>query len=120
MLGRTQVHLQDKTERIKQEGFILLLLSFDRIVFLKQTFCKSDLQSQMCMFRCIAAVQSMYVDKVEHIFPQGTIKLLFCIVLTLFLCSHRQPVTKNTFRQYRVLGKGGFGEVRSASVSMSP
>uniref|UniRef100_A0A8I5TMW0 G protein-coupled receptor kinase n=1 Tax=Pongo abelii TaxID=9601 RepID=A0A8I5TMW0_PONAB len=24
----------------------------------------------------------------------------------------RQPVTKNTFRQYRVLGKGGFGEVR--------
>ncbi|RLW02275.1 hypothetical protein DV515_00007414 [Chloebia gouldiae] len=22
----------------------------------------------------------------------------------------RQPVTKNTFRQYRVLGKGGFGE----------
>lgn len=26
---------------------------------------------------------------------------------------HRQPVTKNTFRQYRVLGKGGFGEVSS-------
>uniref|UniRef100_A0A8C9P608 G protein-coupled receptor kinase n=1 Tax=Spermophilus dauricus TaxID=99837 RepID=A0A8C9P608_SPEDA len=25
----------------------------------------------------------------------------------------RQPVTKNTFRQYRVLGKGGFGEVRA-------
>jgi hypothetical protein len=24
---------------------------------------------------------------------------------------NRQPVTKNTFRQYRVLGKGGFGEV---------
>uniref|UniRef100_A0A665UCU0 G protein-coupled receptor kinase n=1 Tax=Echeneis naucrates TaxID=173247 RepID=A0A665UCU0_ECHNA len=24
----------------------------------------------------------------------------------------RQPVTKNTFRHYRVLGKGGFGEVR--------
>lgn len=23
----------------------------------------------------------------------------------------RQPVTKNTFRHYRVLGKGGFGEV---------
>lgn len=28
-----------------------------------------------------------------------------------FLLPHRQPVTKNTFRQYRVLGKGGFGEV---------
>ncbi|KAG7232082.1 hypothetical protein INR49_009581, partial [Caranx melampygus] len=26
----------------------------------------------------------------------------------------RQPVTKNTFRQYRVLGKGGFGEVSLA------
>eukprot|EP00076_Gallus_gallus_P042229 XP_025007767.1 G protein-coupled receptor kinase 5 isoform X2 [Gallus gallus] len=26
----------------------------------------------------------------------------------------RQPVTKNTFRQYRVLGKGGFGEVNLA------
>lgn len=28
-----------------------------------------------------------------------------------FLLFSRQPVTKNTFRQYRVLGKGGFGEV---------
>lgn len=26
-----------------------------------------------------------------------------------------QPVTKNTFRQYRVLGKGGFGEVSTRS-----
>lgn len=24
----------------------------------------------------------------------------------------RQSVTKETFRQYRILGKGGFGEVR--------
>lgn len=24
---------------------------------------------------------------------------------------NRQPVTKKTFRHYRVLGKGGFGEV---------
>ena len=30
-------------------------------------------------------------------------------LITLSRC--RQPVTKNTFRQYRVLGKGGFGEV---------
>nr|XP_025148712.1 G protein-coupled receptor kinase 6 isoform X2 [Bubalus bubalis] len=29
---------------------------------------------------------------------------------------HRQPVTKNTFRQYRVLGKGGFGEVCACQV----
>uniref|UniRef100_A0A672RBT5 G protein-coupled receptor kinase n=1 Tax=Sinocyclocheilus grahami TaxID=75366 RepID=A0A672RBT5_SINGR len=28
----------------------------------------------------------------------------------------REPVTKNTFRQYRVLGKGGFGEVCACQV----
>lgn len=33
--------------------------------------------------------------------------------------SHRQPVTKNTFRQYRVLGKGGFGEVSTSSLITS-
>lgn len=33
--------------------------------------------------------------------------------------SNRQPVTKNTFRQYRVLGKGGFGEVRLFSFLFS-
>lgn len=31
----------------------------------------------------------------------------FTLVCSVF----RQHVTKNTFRQYRVLGKGGFGEV---------
>lgn len=34
-----------------------------------------------------------------------------------FLLFSRQPVTKNTFRQYRVLGKGGFGEVSEPHVS---
>lgn len=29
--------------------------------------------------------------------------------------SSRQPITKRTFRQYRLLGKGGFGEVRLQS-----
>uniref|UniRef100_A0A452DRN8 G protein-coupled receptor kinase n=1 Tax=Capra hircus TaxID=9925 RepID=A0A452DRN8_CAPHI len=33
-----------------------------------------------------------------------------------FCFSSRQPVTKNTFRQYRVLGKGGFGEVCACQV----
>ena len=32
----------------------------------------------------------------------------------MFYCS--QPVTKNTFRMYRVLGKGGFGEVCACQV----
>ncbi|KAB0404201.1 hypothetical protein E2I00_003903, partial [Balaenoptera physalus] len=31
----------------------------------------------------------------------------------------RQPVTKNTFRHYRVLGKGGFGEVSSMGPATS-
>ena len=33
----------------------------------------------------------------------------------LILC-FSQPVTKNTFRMYRVLGKGGFGEVCACQV----
>ncbi|KAJ3604039.1 hypothetical protein NHX12_028780 [Muraenolepis orangiensis] len=31
----------------------------------------------------------------------------------------RQPITKDTFRQYRVLGKGGFGEVCACQVSLA-
>ncbi|XP_072480064.1 G protein-coupled receptor kinase 5 isoform X2 [Notamacropus eugenii] len=34
----------------------------------------------------------------------------------LFSHCAKQPVTKNTFRQYRVLGKGGFGEVCACQV----
>ncbi|KAA8586489.1 hypothetical protein FQN60_000325, partial [Etheostoma spectabile] len=34
----------------------------------------------------------------------------------LFKDCTKQPVTKNTFRQYRVLGKGGFGEVCACQV----
>ncbi|XP_074865650.1 G protein-coupled receptor kinase 6 isoform X2 [Carettochelys insculpta] len=34
----------------------------------------------------------------------------------LFKESTKQPVTKSTFRQYRVLGKGGFGEVCACQV----
>ena len=36
-----------------------------------------------------------------------------------FFYVFRQPVTKNTFRQYRVLGKGGFGEVHACQVRSS-
>ncbi|PIO34354.1 hypothetical protein AB205_0115200, partial [Aquarana catesbeiana] len=36
-----------------------------------------------------------------------------CNIILLFF---RQPVTKNTFRHYRVLGKGGFGEVCACQV----
>ncbi|XP_061754782.1 G protein-coupled receptor kinase 6 isoform X2 [Nerophis ophidion] len=39
---------------------------------------------------------------------------LLCAYSSLSRC--REPVTKNTFRQYRVLGKGGFGEVCACQV----
>lgn len=42
---------------------------------------------------------------------------LFLVPYNLvFLCFCSQPVTKNTFRMYRVLGKGGFGEVCACQV----
>uniref|UniRef100_A0A669PJV2 G protein-coupled receptor kinase n=1 Tax=Phasianus colchicus TaxID=9054 RepID=A0A669PJV2_PHACC len=37
-----------------------------------------------------------------------------CCIICFFLI--RQPVTKHTFRHYRVLGKGGFGEVCACQV----
>uniref|UniRef100_A0A674MWJ7 G protein-coupled receptor kinase n=1 Tax=Takifugu rubripes TaxID=31033 RepID=A0A674MWJ7_TAKRU len=43
----------------------------------------------------------------------NTISFSFCCLLFL---PFRQPVTKNTFRHYRVLGKGGFGEVCACQV----
>ena len=39
--------------------------------------------------------------------------LSFNINISFF---NREPVTKNTFRMYRVLGKGGFGEVCACQV----
>ena len=44
---------------------------------------------------------------------------LICKRNTRLIClsnSSRAPVTKNTFRMYRVLGKGGFGEVCACQV----
>lgn len=35
------------------------------------------------------------------------------LIKTILSFSSRQPITKQTFRQYRLLGKGGFGEVRT-------
>ena len=39
--------------------------------------------------------------------------------MSTYILHCRQPVTKNTFRQYRVLGKGGFGEVHACQVRSS-
>lgn len=56
-----------------------------------------------------------------HTCPNDT--TLFFVLTVLFLlffsCStffHSQPVTYKTFRMYRVLGKGGFGEVCACQV----
>lgn len=40
----------------------------------------------------------------------------FCSLWLLTFLLFRQPVTKATFRMYRVLGKGGFGEVCACQV----
>lgn len=37
-------------------------------------------------------------------------------MLVEFFLKYSQKVTKNTFRMYRVLGKGGFGEVCACQV----
>ena len=38
------------------------------------------------------------------------------MIESMFCDGFSQPVTKNTFRMYRVLGKGGFGEVCACQV----
>uniref|UniRef100_UPI0037E7A413 G protein-coupled receptor kinase 5 n=1 Tax=Semicossyphus pulcher TaxID=241346 RepID=UPI0037E7A413 len=56
--------------------------------------CKEDLHKFLCEEPFIQYQESMFFDR-------------FLQWKTL----ERQPITKQTFRQYRLLGKGGFGEV---------
>ena len=53
------------------------------------------------------------VNRYSLLFPSVTLPVYYR-GRSLFCCS--QPVTKNTFRMYRVLGKGGFGEVCACQV----
>ena len=60
---------------------------------------------QACMHLCVCACARTWV-----------LCLLLAPCSSVFLCCCSQPVTKNTFRMYRVLGKGGFGEVCACQV----
>ncbi|XP_053433937.1 G protein-coupled receptor kinase 4 isoform X2 [Nycticebus coucang] len=51
-----------------------------------------------------------------HVVRECRAQLLKDPSKTVFEELTRQPVTKNTFRHYRVLGKGGFGEVCACQV----
>ena len=50
------------------------------------------------------------------IFISSIFQILCDFVHMYVLLNFSQPVTKNTFRMYRVLGKGGFGEVCACQV----
>ncbi|KAL6082851.1 hypothetical protein STEG23_002545, partial [Scotinomys teguina] len=72
--------------------------------------CKWNLkQNSSCknVFQECARIVYTYLSETPFEEYQGS--KYFCRFLQ-WKWLERQPVTKNTFRHYRVLGKGGFGE----------
>ncbi|KAJ7421315.1 G protein-coupled receptor kinase 5 [Willisornis vidua] len=69
------------------------------------------------MMKYLTPESPAYVPEVSQDLVQQTEeKLENSPCKELFSHCTKQPVTKNTFRQYRVLGKGGFGEVCACQV----
>ncbi|XP_074928612.1 G protein-coupled receptor kinase 5 isoform X3 [Chelonoidis abingdonii] len=69
------------------------------------------------MMKYLTPESPVYVAEVSQDLVQQTEeKLEISPCKELFSHCAKQPVTKNTFRQYRVLGKGGFGEVCACQV----
>ncbi|XP_013362215.1 PREDICTED: G protein-coupled receptor kinase 4 isoform X2 [Chinchilla lanigera] len=75
--------------------------------------CRWDLNQQFCknIFEGCASVVHNYLSKKP--FEEYQESPYFSRFLQ-WKWLERQPVSKNTFRNYRVLGKGGFGEVNLA------
>ncbi|XP_005408811.1 PREDICTED: G protein-coupled receptor kinase 4 isoform X3 [Chinchilla lanigera] len=77
--------------------------------------CRWDLNQQFCknIFEGCASVVHNYLSKKP--FEEYQESPYFSRFLQ-WKWLERQPVSKNTFRNYRVLGKGGFGEVCACQV----
>ncbi|XP_027442887.1 G protein-coupled receptor kinase 5 isoform X6 [Zalophus californianus] len=70
-----------------------------------------------CYIQFLDSVSPVFIAQVgQDLVSQTEEKLLQRPCKELFSACAQQPVTKNTFRQYRVLGKGGFGEVCACQV----
>ncbi|GCC36372.1 G protein-coupled receptor kinase 6-like [Chiloscyllium punctatum] len=77
--------------------------------------CKEKLEESPCkeiFTECVKAVHDYLSDKP---FTEYQESMYFSRFLQ-WKWLERQPATKNTFRHYRVLGKGGFGEVCACQV----
>ncbi|XP_073760220.1 G protein-coupled receptor kinase 5 isoform X6 [Callorhinus ursinus] len=70
-----------------------------------------------CYIQFLDSVSPVFIAQVgQDLVSQTEERLLQRPCKELFSACAQQPVTKNTFRQYRVLGKGGFGEVCACQV----
>ncbi|XP_023620497.1 G protein-coupled receptor kinase 5 isoform X6 [Myotis lucifugus] len=70
-----------------------------------------------CYIQFLDSVSPVFIAQVgRDLVSQTEEKLLQRPCKELFSACAQQPITKNTFRQYRVLGKGGFGEVCACQV----
>nr|XP_014345243.1 PREDICTED: G protein-coupled receptor kinase 4 [Latimeria chalumnae] len=77
--------------------------------------CKEKLEQSPCkeLFKDCKRVVHEYLSGVPFTDYQ---KSMYFSRFLQWKWLERQPVTKNTFRHYRVLGKGGFGEVCACQV----
>uniref|UniRef100_A0A7N6BK67 G protein-coupled receptor kinase n=1 Tax=Anabas testudineus TaxID=64144 RepID=A0A7N6BK67_ANATE len=80
-----------------------------------QLFCRSrpDLQNYIALQEALVQNLHEYLSREPFIQYQDS---MFFDRFLQWKMLERQPITKQTFRQYRLLGKGGFGEVWACQV----
>uniref|UniRef100_A0A8D0G9H4 G protein-coupled receptor kinase n=1 Tax=Sphenodon punctatus TaxID=8508 RepID=A0A8D0G9H4_SPHPU len=87
-----------------------------RLLF--RQFCETRPELECCI-RFLDSVVSQLLSVHDYLSGEPLQEYIDSMYFDRFLqwkWLERQPVTKNTFRQYRVLGKGGFGEVCACQV----